>query len=69
MVMITQGASCRETIISNVRGILIAALLDVRQKDKNIARAGILDIGKEIQYESVRIPYDVEAVLRDIRSV
>jgi len=35
-------------------------------KDENIARAGILDIGKEIQYESVRIPYDVEAVLRDI---
>ena len=47
-------------------GYINCGSLGCPAKDKNIARAGILDIGKEIQYESVRIPYDVEAVLRDI---
>jgi len=35
-------------------------------RDKNIARAGILDLEEKIRYESVWIPYDVETVLRDI---
>ncbi|MCL2407956.1 MAG: metallophosphoesterase family protein, partial [Defluviitaleaceae bacterium] len=64
--IILYGHEHRKSILKGDKHYINCGSLGCPMKDKNIARAGILTIDKDIAFTELTIEYDVQRVLNDI---
>jgi putative phosphoesterase len=65
--IIVYGHNHDESVIFDDRIYINCGSLGCPADEKNIARAGILEIDEEISYKSIKVQYDVSGTIEDIR--